>query len=176
MAWNPITSPCDYILLDRKRSPGIAEVSGASSIRRWDEREGFGISGAWIVYKGRGLAKFSVTIRLATVDDWAAWHAWRPLVDKLPARRFGAGRDSGSLDIWHPYLEDLDVRSVCVAEVMQPVIAEDGTATVEIKFIEFRQPRMALAKPEGAPAEEVDPIEERVIKPLQAQFDRLANE
>ena len=58
MAWNPIADPVDHILLGDKRSPGYADVDGASSIRRWDEREGFGITGSFSVFKGRGLAHF----------------------------------------------------------------------------------------------------------------------
>lgn len=172
--WNPIERPCDHIVLADKRSPGIAEVVGASSPREWDEREGFGLSGAWIVYRGRGLAKFSVRIKLLTVADWEAWAAWRPLVDAYPKRRHANGKDSGALKIWHPYLEALDIRAVAVVEVLQPVVSDDGEAIVEIRFIEYRHPKIALAKPDAADAgPEPDPVEERIIKPLVNQLESL---
>lgn len=175
MAWNPIDSPCDYILLDEKKSPGIAEINGASSVRQWDEREGFGLSGAISVFKGRGLAKFAVTLRLYTDEDWEAWHAWKPLVDRLPTRKGGKGKDSGVLKIYHPLLELLDITDVAVTDVMQAVQTNDGEWTVEIRFIEFRHPKLTLAKPEGAPpAGEVDYMEELVIKPLTKMFTDLA--
>lgn len=173
-AWNPIERPCDHIVLADKRSPGIAEIVGASSPRQWDEREGFGLSGAWLVYKGRGLARFSVRIKLLTVDDWNAWAAFRPLVDAYPKRRHASGKDSGALKIWHPYLEQLDIRAVAVLEVLQPVLSDDGEAIVEIRFLEYRHPKIALAKPGAADAgPEPDPIEENVIKPLVNQLKDL---
>jgi hypothetical protein len=177
VSWDPISSPCDYILLAGKKSPGYAEIVGASSLRKWDEREGFGLSGAFCVFKGRGLAKFSVRVRLYTVEQWAEWHEWRPLVDKLPTKRAGTGKDSGTLDIWHPLLELLDIKAVAVEEVVQPEQTDSGEWTIEIKFIEFRRPKIALAKPEGAAAAPpVDPIEELYIKPLTEQLQRLAAE
>lgn len=178
MTWDPIASPCDYILLAGKKSPGIAELRGASSVRKWDEREGFGISGAFSVFKGRGLAHFSVILRLYSAQDWLDWYAWKAVVDKLPTRRGGAGKDSGTLDIWHPLLEALDIKAVAVAEVMQPDQTNDGEWSIEIKFLEFRHPKITLAKPEGAAATPVDPVEEDIIKPLTdaVQLERLASE
>lgn len=167
MAWSPIEQPCDYVLLGGKRSPGVAEIVGASSPRQWDEREGFGLSGAWIIFRGRGLAKFSIVLHLLSQADWDAWTAWKPLVDKMPTRRAAGGKDSGALEIWHPHLEALDIKAVAVVEVMQPVQDDLGGWSVEIKLIEFRRPKVALAKPDGAAAgPEPDPIEENVIKPL----------
>lgn len=176
MAWNPITQPCDYILLSGKKSPGMAVVSGggASSIRRWDEREGFGISGAFPVFKGRGLARFSVKLKFWTPEHWNDWATWKGLVDKLPRKRFGeAGKDTGNLDIWHPLLEDVDIKSVCVAERMAPEQTADGEWTIDIRFLEFRRPKFTLAKPEGSEATPVDPVEEEIIKPLTEQLQGL---
>ena len=175
MVWNPIADPCDYITLAGQKSPGLADVVGASDARKWDEREGFGLSGSFSVFRGRSLAKFSVMLRLYSEEDWEDWHAWKKLVQKLPTRR-GGGKDSGTLDIWHPLLEDLDIKAVGVAEILQPVQTDHGEWTIEIKFIEFRQPKVTLAKPEGAAATPVDPIEENVIKPLLAQVQQLAAE
>lgn len=176
MGWDPITDPCDYILLAGKRSPGLAEVRGASSPRAWDEREGFGLSGSFSVFKGRRLAHFSVILTLTTPDDWEAWREWKPIVDKLPTRRGGAGKDTGTLDIWHPLLADLDIKAVAVAEVMQAEQVDDGVWSIEIKFLEFRHPKITLAKPEGAAATPVDPVEENVIKPLLRELESLAAE
>lgn len=175
MTWDPITDPCDYIRLAGVKSPGIADVVGASSPRDWDIRKGMGLSGAFSVFTGVSLAKFSVKLRLYTVEDWHLWYAWKPLVDKLPTRRGGGGKDSGVLDIWHPLLEALDIKAVAVAEPMQPEQTDHGEWTIEIKFIEFRYPKIALAKPEAAAATPVDPIEEKVIKPLMEQFQSLAD-
>jgi hypothetical protein len=143
-------------------------------VRRWDEREGFGISGAFSVFKGRGLAHFSVKLRLYSVEDWDGWDAFKPIVDKLPTRRGGTGKDSGVLDIWHPLLESLDIKAVAAAEVGQPEQTDSGEWTIEIKFLEFRYPKIALAKPDAAAATPVDPVEEQIIKPLMKQLQSLS--
>ncbi|MBA3841096.1 MAG: hypothetical protein H0X39_00475 [Actinobacteria bacterium] len=175
MSWNPIDEPKDYITLAGQKSPGLADVVGASSIRNWDERQGIGISGAFSVFKGRGLAKFSVRLRLYSAQDWADWFTWKPLVEAVPKRRTGKGRDSGVMDILHPLLEELDIKSVAVTELMQPEQTGDGEWTVEIKFLEWRQPKVSLATPEAAAAPEpVDEWEGRVSK-LASQLQSVAD-
>jgi hypothetical protein len=166
MVWNPYDAPCDYFKLGGKRSPGIAEIVGAASVRNWDKREGYALTGSFSVFRGRGLAEFSARIRLYTIADWDAWHAWKPIVDKLPTSRGGRGPASGCLDIWHPLLEELDIKSVGVAKVKQPEQTGDGEWTIEIEFIEFRHPKVTLAQPDSAASTPVDPIEEEIIKPL----------
>ena len=42
MAFDPIASPVDYIVLAEQRSPGVATVRGAASMREWIERGGYG--------------------------------------------------------------------------------------------------------------------------------------
>jgi hypothetical protein len=176
VTWDPITDPVDYILLAGKRSPGLAEVKGAGSPREWDIRKGYGLSGAASVFTGLSLAKFTVTLRLYTVEDWADWHVWKPLVDKVPKRRGGEGKDSGKLDISHPLLWECGIKAAGVEDVKQPEQTGDGEWSIEILFIEFRMPKFALAKPEGAAATTVDPVEEEWIKPLMQQVQRLASE
>jgi len=176
VTWDPITDPVDYILLAGQKSPGLADVIGAGSPREWDIRKGHGISGANSVFTGLSLARFSVKLRLYTVQDWSDWHAWKPLVDKLPTRRGGEGKDSGKLDISHPFLQMCGIKAAGVEDVLQPEQTADGEWTIEIKFIEFRRPKFGLAKPEGAAASPVDPIEEEWIKPLTQQVQRLASE
>lgn len=168
MVWDPLTQPIDYILLAGKKSPGLATVTLADSPRRWDERNGYGLSGATVVYRGAGLSHFSVTLRLFTVQDWADWRAWKSLTDKPPL-----GKRPRSLDIWHPLLEDLEIKSAVVENVLQPDQTGDGEWTIEIKFIQFRQPKFALAKPEGSTATPVDPVEQEIGQ-LTSQFQTLA--
>lgn len=177
MTWNPIDSPVRYILLKGKRSPGIAAFGGLpSSVRMWDKTQGHGYSGAYSVFRGRDLAEFSVRLTLYTREDWANWYAWKPLVDAVPKRR-GGGKDSGTLDIWHPLLEALDIKAVCVKEVIAPEEGDTGEWTAEIKFMEFRPPKFTLAKPEGAAATPVDPVEEFIGELTdKVQVERMADE
>jgi hypothetical protein len=145
--WNPLTNPIDYILLAGSKSPGLAEVAGADAPRKWDERPGYGLSGAFVVYTGDGLAKFCVRIHLFTVADWDEWNAWKALVQKAPI-----GARPRALDIWHPFLEDLGVKSVVVENRMQPVDLGAGEWVHEIKFIQFRLPTPGIGKPVASQA------------------------
>ena len=173
MTWSPLSQPQDYILLAHRKSPGIAEVVGASSVRNWDERKGYGLDGAFAVYRGRGLTKFSVVIRLYSEQDWADWYAWKTIVDRVPTKRGGTSPAAGYLDIEHPILEALGVKAAAVQELMQPEQTDDGEWTIEIKFLEARFPKFALATPEGSAATEVDPYEVK-IQGLSDQWDKLA--
>lgn len=176
MTWNPLTDPCDYILLAQQKSPGVARVEGAALVRKWDKIQGYGISGSYNIFKGSDLSEFVVKIRLWEPEHFNAWDTWKKLPDKLPTRRGGSGKDTGNLDIWHPELEDVGITAVCVAKRGQLVQVEHGVWEAQIDFMEFRRPKFTLAKPEGAAATPVDPIEENVIKPLLEQFQSLADQ
>lgn len=168
--WNPITEPWDFVDFAGQTTPGIAEVVGASTPRRWDERESYGLSGALVVYHGLKLARFSVLIRLYTQQHWDDWYGFKPLVDKVPI-----GRRQGPLDITHPLLQQLGIRSVVVEEVVQPTQVEDGVWEIEVKLIEYRRPVLSLAKADGAKATPADP-EDAEIAENKAQLDALALE
>jgi hypothetical protein len=171
MAWDPLTQPVDYIKLAGQKSPGLADVYGGDSPRKWDERGGYGLSGSTLIFRGVGLAKFSVDLKLYTPEDWAAWHAWKPLVAKPPL-----GTRARAQDIWHPLLEQIEVSAAVVESVGQPKQTGDGEWTITVKFIEYRKPKVSLAKPDGAKATPADPIETQVIQPLLNQFNALATE
>ncbi len=231
MTFQPITSPVDYALLASQRTPGICEVTAADAPRRWDERRGFGLSGARVVYRGAGLSRPILVLRLYSDQDWEDWHAFKPLVLREPSpqaadvrrreRSIEAAREErteltqaiavnptlGSnsritdrlaaasrranqptplmairrpraLDIWHPILEDLGIRSVVVENVLQPRQTADGEWTIEVKLIEYREPIYTLARPEGSQAQPVDRFEaliQQADAENQALRDRLAS-
>jgi hypothetical protein len=182
MAWNPLTHPINYVLLAGKRSPGIAVVGAtkpATAPSKWDERQGYGLSGAWLFYTGDGLAHFNVQLKLYTTQDWDDWHVWKKLVMKRPLTP-GSASDVGkvaikiaggaifprpkALDIWHPLLDELGIRSVVVEDRIQPQLTDEtGEWTVEILFAQFRQPKPAFAKPEASKAQEVDPLDAKIL-------------
>lgn len=172
MTWNPITAPVDYIVLAGSRSPGIAEIEGAESLRAFVVRQPPFSTGALIVHKRRELAEFTVRIRLYTLEDHAAWNAWRPIVDTAP----DAFKSAKGLDIQHPLLDPLGITAVVVKSVGQLMQTADGEWTVAIKFLEWRGlPKPSLAKVEGSKAEPVDPVEETILN-NSAKIDRLARD
>ena len=144
MTFRPLTEPVDYVVVAGEKTPGIAEITGAAVPFKYDERKGYGLSGAYSVFRGRQLAKPTLTIRLYSDDDWDGWEAFLPTVRTPPnARRPRA------LEIQHPILEDQGITAVTVTELGQPEQTGDGEWTIVIKLLEYRRPRRALATPDG---------------------------
>lgn len=186
MNWTPLTSQIDYIKLAGRRSPGLADVSGAGSPRKWDVRKGYALSGATTVYRGMDVARFKVTLRLYSEQHWEDWHAWKALVQRPPS-----GVRPRALDIWHPVLEECGIKSAVVENVGQPrQTGDSGEWSITIDFIEYR-PRQTLstvvtegsestAQPESetqrlireerALAEEIDRENERAAKEIERRF------
>jgi hypothetical protein len=177
MVWNPIEQPTDVATLAGRQTPGVIEVVGLNTPRRWDEREAVAFSGAIVVYYGQKLAHFTLRIKLYTVADWNAWHAFAPLVQRVPV-----GKRQGALDLDHPVTKLANIRSVVIDDVLGPEQTDNGEWTFEIKVIEFRAPKLALAKPEGAESTPVDPEVARIaslqtsIDLAEAEYQALASE
>lgn len=159
MTWDPIRQPVDYVVLSGQRSPGVAELAGAASPRKWDVRKPHGGSGATVVYTGTDVSRFKLTLRLYTVQHWTDWHAWKALVTRPPA-----GERPRALDIRHPLLDDLGITSVVVEDLLQPRQTKDDEWTIEVHLLEYKPPVRALARPDGSDAAPTitDPVELRI--------------
>jgi hypothetical protein len=172
---NPISDRdlYDFITLSGQGSPGVCDVSGASAPRNWDIRNGYGLSGATVVYTGDGLAKFTVRLFLWEPQHFDAWESWRPLVRKTPR-----GVRPKAQDIFHPYLEELGISSVVVEDELQWTQPEPGLFAKDIKLIQFRKPLPALAKPDGSQTKPNEPTAqteaEKMIADLSGQVKELA--
>jgi hypothetical protein len=177
--FDPLTTPIDVVLLAFdppkgqqvawQRSPGLATVTGAGSPRRWDQRQGYGLSGSFPVFFGTKLAEFDIELRLYTSDDWADWASWSTLVAKGPV-----GRRPKALAIYHPWLADLDIGACVVTDVLQPVEIDNGGYLITIKCLQWRKPQIALSKPEAAKTNaSTDPIDAK-IEALTAQVQELS--
>jgi hypothetical protein len=139
-----LTAPVDYVVLAGQRSPGIATVEGAELVRRLHERRAFGVAGATVVDQGAQLCHFSVRLTLLTTEHLDAWDEWKALLVR-PAQRSTQG-----MDIEHPILSDLEVRSVLLEGRSQLTQDETGGWSVVIKFCEYRAPVIALAVPDSS--------------------------
>lgn len=134
-AWNPLDQPIDYAVVAGRRTPGSCDIENAGSPRQWDERRGYGVSGATLVYRGLRLASFTMKLRLYDATDWQNWHDWKSVVDRPPT-----GERAQALDIVHPLLEEVGIRSAVVEDVIAPRQTADGEWTAEIRWKEFRRP------------------------------------
>lgn len=139
-AWNPLEQPVNYALVGGRRTPGLCDIEGAGSPRQWDERRGYGVSGATLVYRGLRLASFALKLRLYSPEDWQGWHDFAPTVSRPPT-----GERAQALDIVHPILEEVGIRSAVVEDVLAPQQTGDGEWTVEIRMREFRRPEVTTA-------------------------------
>lgn len=141
----------DFIVLGGAPSPGLAVVRGAGSPRKWDVRDGYGLSGAVVVFTGEGLAAFDVDIYAWQPEHFIQWRVFAQLVLANPP----LGSRPTSLSIQHPILNDtpLKITQVVVTNVTQwEQTDETGLWVCTISFLQYRKPKPALVKPfEGPP-------------------------
>lgn len=168
--WNPITDAVDKARLAGIPTPGICEIIGAGSPRKWDERTGYGWSGAWLVYQGIALSHFSIVLTLYTQSDWDDWDTFRPIVARAPI-----GTRPKAIGVYHPVLAEVGITSLVVEDVKAPQQIGDGEWIISIDCIEWRQPKFGFAKPDGAEATPNDPVDQEIALKLQER-DALANE
>jgi len=153
-AWNPIEEPIDRCLLGGYPTPGLCEVAGASSPRKWDEQAGYAMTGAILIYRGIALSHFTMRFKLYTTEHWLQWSDIRPILLRPPI-----GTRAKALDVDHPVLNEVGITHLVVEDVSAPEQVEDGVWSIEAKCIEYRRYKQALAKPDGADATQVDPRE-----------------
>lgn len=170
--WNPIAESIDRFTIGGHLTPGIGEIVGLDSPRNWEERVGPGYSGAIVIFRGVRPSHFSITFRLYTEVDWADWNAFQTTIAKPPF-----GKRPRALDIVHPLCQANGVRAIVVENVISPQQTADGEWTAELKVIEFRRPKPALATPEGSQDSPIDPVEleiERLRQEAKDKADLLA--
>lgn len=144
----------DYIVLAGAKSPGLAAVRGAGTPRKWDIQDGYGFTGATVIYNGEGLAEFEVDIQ--AWDDPTHFLEWKVFANLcLMPPSPGLSRAQLSLSIQHPQLNDppLSITQVTVKNVTQWEQNEEGGLWMRtISFVQYRAPRPVLVKPlEGPP-------------------------
>lgn len=155
---NPWDNPTAWqsIMLDDDPSPGLIVECAGMNPRKWDKKDGTGITGATVVFNGEGLAEFDVRIQLGwegptlpkRAEQWAQWAVWKrhllPPTTKNPTAK----------RIWYPSLDQLPVPIVAVIVrgngAVGPKQVADGVWEWLIQFQQFRAPKPASSKPKGA--------------------------
>jgi len=171
MSWSPLRTPVDTFVLAGQLSPGIAEIVGAGSPRKWEEIGGMGWSGGILVYQGIKLSRFRAVMALYTDEHWAEWTAFAPLVLRGPN-----GKRPRSMAIVHPQLAAVGIHACVVEDVLAPTQTADSVWSVEVHFIEAKLLRKgAPARPDGAEATQAqDDPKEREIERLTNVRNQLA--
>lgn len=152
MTWNPIQNPTDVCLLGGVKTPGICEITGASSPRKWDKKAGYAMTGAILVYHGIDLSAFTISLKLYTLEHWTGWEVIKPLLMRPPI-----GRVAKALDVVHPVLNEVGISQLVVEDVSAPEQVEDGVWLIAIKCIEWRRYKIDVGTPDGSEATPADP-------------------
>jgi hypothetical protein len=145
---NPIRNDLAYdvIFLNYRESPGIAEVVGANSPDKWDEQQGYGLSGATLRYAGAGLTSFKVKLRLFEEEHFEAWDSWKNILGTARKNRTPKQK---ALFIYHPFLAEKGISEVVVEDWIQPTQVEPGVWEVEISLKQYRRPVLQFGKADG---------------------------
>lgn len=178
----------DVFLVSGLALPGIAVLDAASLESGWDEQKGQGQSGATVKYTGDGLAKPKVRLTLWKREHFTAWDA---ALKVLQAGKPEKGRKAQALDVSHPELERLGIRSLVVTSIGQLKHEGGGRWTVEISFLQYRAPAPASGSPKtsksgentaganggaggsGTPQTTADDEREKLIADLTAKAEAL---
>lgn len=145
----------NVISLGGKTSPGKVTLSGHNRKVNWIIRQGYGLDGASMALKNIPPIEFTASFYLVRdyaqgTDDFAAWDAFRPLIDATLS-----GATPRAVNIYHPDLIENDIKAVCKAEIGGRVYDGRGGCTITVKFQEYRAPKKKSGSPTAKP--EVDP-------------------
>ncbi len=144
---NPVDMPelWDTFLLAGRRSPGLCKFPTLPKRDEgWDVQVPKGTTGGNTIHNNQPPVKFSVELRLwkdDKVDHFARWEDWKDIL-QTPVK----ANDPKALDIWHPQLEGLKIRSVVVASRAEYVPDGYGGARVTWDFLEYRPPATKKAQ------------------------------
>lgn len=135
------------------QSPGVATVKGLNNPRNWTVQQGYGYTGASVVFAGTGLSKFTVDIDLWLPEHFILWNLFAQILAPPKPGPLGF-----ALGIKHPIINGPPhgITEVVVEDVSQPVQSDLGKWTYTISFLQYRKPIPTIARPIAAiPANEV---------------------
>lgn len=154
----------DVLTLAGVRSPGVVTLSGHARKIGWDIKKAPGQSGASTTRTSEDPVEFTASFYLVKddsqeIDDLADWPAFLDLIKSTIA-----GATPKALDIYHPDLAEVDIKSVVLSEIGGVVHDGKGGQTRTIKFLEYRpakdkggSPSGSKAKPKPKTATGIDP-------------------
>jgi hypothetical protein len=173
----------DYVEIGADRSPGQVTVVGFANVFAWDERQGYGNSGATLVPKGDHLARGSLIFKIWEESHVPVWYAFAGKWFAKPVVFTPGSGSSRAITIGHPQLNNppLYLSEFVVEECSQLEQDEDGGWSCEVKLIQYRKPRPAPDPPKKAIAAAQEPqptaqdAADRHIEELTAQLaDEIA--
>jgi hypothetical protein len=141
---NPRSDEHNYVVVAGLRSPGRAQLTGVSAPFQYDIQPSYGREGAITIFRGRGLAKPTLTLWLWLPEHFVGWTAFQKVLQ--PPTPF----KPLVVEMRHPLLTEAGIKAVAVEELGQPQRQDNGIWVVTIKLLEYRPPKPVLVKPRGA--------------------------
>jgi hypothetical protein len=176
MAFDPFSSPVDYIVLGGNRSPGIARIESIERSWVFENRRSDGQAGANKVFKGRDLSKISVRFELFDAADLAAWETFANAIsypDNITKK------EVRGLDLVHPIVSLYGIKAVTLQKIGALTATSARVWSVSIDLEEWREPAPVVAKVKGAqsvplrekPDSELTPLE-RELREARRELER----
>ena len=163
--FDPLTGPVNYVLIGRggsqplppQQTPGLADVADADLNVVLDAQQGAGTTGAPLRYRGVELVTFHVIIRLWLSQHWSDWDSFRALLQTPPF-----GKLPAPLTVSHPWLTMQNISQAVVKSVGQPVLDDHMLATIRIKMIQYKAPRVTYSTVKATPDKPLSAIEKKL--------------
>lgn len=175
----PSSPELNYVTVAGVRSPGRAQFTGIAAPHNWQVQEGYALSGASVIYRGRGIAKPVLTIAM-----WTDAHLkveWPLFKKAMSPPTIGKPY---FVDMAHPLLSAADIKAVGVEELGEPVRTPGGGLWLAtIKLIEYRPFKLALVKPDksipavekGKPIPPKTALEQKLVDEAKWLSDRMTD-
>jgi hypothetical protein len=140
----------DSIVLANILAPGKWTLQSAPKVFGWDIRKGTALSGASVVPSGDELVLADFLVELWDDTQFPLFELFRAAYLKKPILGVAGAPVSLALGISHPELKALGVTAVVVKEVSPLVNNGKGLWSCHVKFLQYRKPRPALARPDAS--------------------------
>lgn len=149
---NPIDNEDLYIsiVLGGVPSPGQVTLSAHDREYGWDVKSGTAQSGATITRKSDDPIAFTCNFYLVKdeadgIDDFALWPDFLALIKSTVA-----GKEPKALDIYHPDLSEVGIKSVVLKKQLGTIHDGKGGQTKGILFLEYIPPKKTGGTPSGS--------------------------
>lgn len=125
----------DVVQIGETTSPGICTVSGFKRTHGWEVKKGKGVKGSTITLNEFPPAEGTIKFLLWTPEHFVAWGAFRPLFKYDPTKK-----TVNAVDIFHPALDDIEVRRVVCKDIGQVEKEGPGLYSITVSLLEYNPP------------------------------------
>jgi hypothetical protein len=163
-AMDPRDPALNYVVVRGIRSPGRAQFSGVEAPYNWEVLKGYALSGASVIFRGRDIAKPTLTVSLWDPLHFLQWELFKgALKPPTPTSPF-------FVDMSHPILAAADIKAVGVESLGEPIRQPGGGLWVAtIKLIEYRPFKLALVKPDKS----IPAVDKGKVEPPKTAGDKF---